>query len=138
MRDELAKTLLRTVLFPGSPAVNSGGRRLVYSSGRGRICAKCGWPEADCHCSSRLGAPEEPVPEKVTAKLSLEKRGSGKVVTVIAGLPDNREFLETLARELKRSCGTGGRVGAAEVEIQGDYRERLRDLFGRKGWIVKG
>jgi translation initiation factor 1 (eIF-1/SUI1) len=24
------------------------------------------------------------------------------------------------------------------VEIQGDHRERLRDLLGQKGWRVKG
>ena len=78
--------------------------------------------------------------------LSLEKRGSGKNVTVIDGLPSNAEFLEGLARELKKSCGAGGRVRGLipeggqipYLEIQGDHRERLRDLLGRKGWIVKG
>jgi translation initiation factor 1 len=70
--------------------------------------------------------------------VSVEKRGSGKVVTVIDGLPRNREFLDALARELKRSCGTGGRAGEDYVEIQGDQRERLRDVLARKGWVVKG
>jgi translation initiation factor 1 len=111
---------------------------LVYSSGAGRICIKCGWPEADCRCSSNLDASEEPLPAKITAKLSVEKRGSGKIVTVIGALPANRDFLEACARELKRSCGTGGRVGDSFVEIQGDHRERLRDLLGQKGWRVKG
>jgi translation initiation factor 1 len=86
------------------------------------------------------------VPSKITAKLSLEKRGSGKTVTVIDGLPGNRVFLELLARELKKSCGAGGRArglipGPGQtpgVEIQGEHRERLRDLLRRKGWIIKG
>lgn len=114
-------------------------KRLVYSSGTGRICGNCGWPKADCRCSSNLRAGEEslPVPAKIRAELSLEKRGSGKVVTVIGGLPANRGFLDTLARELKRSCGTGGHAGESSVEIQGDHRERLRDLLGRKGWAVE-
>jgi translation initiation factor 1 len=111
---------------------------LVYSSEAGRICGKCGWPEADCRCSSKLLAGDEPVPAKITAKLSVEKRGSGKIVTVIDALPANRDFLEALARELKRSCGTGGRVGDSFVEIQGDHRERLRDVLGQKRWRVKG
>ena len=118
--------------------MRDGGRRLVYSSDRGRVCPKCGWPQDDCRCSARLAASEEGVPEKITAKLAIDNRGSGRVVTVIAGLPDNRAFLEALAGELKRSCGTGGRVGTLAVEIQGDQRERLRQLLARKGWVVKG
>ena len=57
---------------------------------------------------------------------------------MIDGLPRNPEFLESLARELKKSRGTGGRVGEDFVEIQGDHREPLRELLGRKGWVVKG
>ena len=121
--------------------------RVVYSTGSGRTCPKCGWPAGDCHCSSRLAAPDEPVPAKITARLRVEKRGSGKVVTVIDGLPANRDFLETLARDLKKSCGTGGRVRdpfddgnsfPSSVEIQGDHRERLRELLAKKGMTVKG
>ena len=123
---------------PGGDSVKGARRPVVYSTGRGRICPKCGWPEADCRCSSTLGAAAEPVPAKITAKLRVENRGSGKVVTVIDSLPANREFLDDLARELKKSCGTGGRVGETFVEIQGDHRERLRELFARKGWAVKG
>jgi len=78
------------------------------------------------------------VPAKITARLSVQNRGSGKVVTVIEGLPRNEAFLEALARELKKSCGTGGRAGETFVEIQGDQRERLRDLLDRKGWTIRG
>ena len=111
--------------------------RLVYSSGAGRMCPKCGWPETDCRCSSNL-APAGAVPAKIRVNLSIGKRGPGKVVTVIDGLPQNREFLDALARELKRSCGTGGRAADDFVELQGDHRERLRELLAKKGWTVKG
>lgn len=127
-------------MFPGSveTAVTGGRGRVVYSSTIGRICPKCGWPEVDCRCSARLREPVEPVPGKITARLSVEKRGSGKVVTVISSLPENPAFLEEAARELKRSCGAGGRVTGSSIEIQGDHRERLRELLARKGWTVKG
>lgn len=96
-----------------------------------------------------MNAAETPVPAKITARLGIEKRGSGKIVTVIDGLPANRDFLETLARELKKSFGSGGKVrglipGAGQippspsVEIQGDHRERMREILQRKGWVVKG
>ena len=111
--------------------------RLVYSSGTGRMCLKCGWPETDCHCSSSLAA-AEPVPAKIRVNLSIGKRGPGKVVTVIDGLPGNREFLDSLARDLKKSCGTGGRAADSFIELQGDHRERLRELLAKKGWTVKG
>jgi translation initiation factor 1 len=105
-------------------------KRLVYSSDRGRLCPDCGWPADDCHCSRTLAA-EEPVPAKITAKLRVENAASGKKVTVIDGLPKNDEFLRGLARELKKSCGAGGRTGDGFVELQGDQRERLHDIFAR-------
>ena len=112
--------------------------RVVYSSGKGRVCSACGWPESDCRCAKTLAAGAEPVPEKVTVKLRLETRASGKHVTVLDGLPDNRPFLDTLCRDLKKSCGTGGAAADGAIELQGDQRERLRDLLARKGMKVKG
>jgi translation initiation factor 1 len=112
--------------------------RVVYSTGMGRRCPTCGWPQSDCHCSSSLAAAPEAVADKITAKLRLENRASGKSVTVIDGLPRNAAFLESLAKELKRSCGTGGHAIDEAVELQGDQRERLRELLSKKGWKVKG
>jgi translation initiation factor 1 len=112
--------------------------RVVYSTGRGRLCAGCGWPASDCRCSERLSAGREPVPPVVTARLRLEKRASGKCVTVVDGLPDNSEYLESLARAWKKACGTGGSIVSGAVELQGDQRERLRELLGKAGMRVKG
>jgi translation initiation factor 1 len=112
--------------------------RIVYSSDKGRVCPKCGWPAADCRCAATLAKGVEAVPEKPIAKLRLENRASGKHVTVVFGLPDNRDFLDALARELKRACGTGGAVGEGSIELQGDQRERLREILGKKGMTVKG
>lgn len=111
--------------------------RLVYSTG-GATCPKCGWPLPDCQCSSQF-AREDAVPARVVAKLRMEKAGrGGKTVTVVYDLPNNTEFLKTLAKELKQACGTGGAVVENRVEIQGDLRERIRGLLAAKGWIVKG
>jgi translation initiation factor 1 len=112
--------------------------RLVYSSGKGRVCPECGWPQDDCHCSKTLAAGAEPVPKTVTVKLRLENRTSGKHVTVLDGLPDNHTYLDDLCRSLKKACGTGGAAGAGAIELQGDQRERLRELLSKKGWTVKG
>ncbi len=110
--------------------------RLVYSTDKGRTCATCGWPAADCRCSKNAN---QPVPPRVTAKLRLESKGrSGKSVTVIEGLPDNEPFLEELSRALKRSCATGGTVRPGAIELAGDVRERVRPLLQTRGFIVKG
>lgn len=112
--------------------------RTVYSTGAGRICPTCGWPAADCKCSSTF-ARDEPVPTRLTAKLRLEKKGrGGKTVTVVYGLPRNTAFLKELAQELKRVCGTGGAPGEDGVELQGDLRDRVRDHLVKKGFSVKG
>jgi translation initiation factor 1 len=110
--------------------------RLVYSTAVGRVCAKCGWPEKDCRCSSQQ---EEKVPAKVVVKLRLEKKGrGGKMVTVLDGLPRNEDFLEGLAKDLKKALGTGGSVVGATIELQGEWRERLRVLLPSKNLSVKG
>jgi translation initiation factor 1 len=112
------------------------GSRLVFSTQTGSTCPKCGWPQRDCRCSERR---DEPVPAKIVAKLRIEKSGrGGKTVTVVDGLPKNRELLKQIAGELKRACGSGGTVGDGAVEIQGDHRDALRPLLQARGWTVKG
>jgi translation initiation factor 1 len=112
--------------------------RLVYSTGDGKVCPRCGWPLSNCQCSDRSAA-QEAVPSRVVAKLRMEKGGrGGKIVTVVDGLPRNDAFLKELCGELKRACGTGGAVKDGTIELQGELRERLRELLVKKGYAVKG
>jgi translation initiation factor 1 len=114
-----------------------GGRRVVYTTDRGRRCPVCGWPQDDCRCSKNLEVVEA-VPEKPVAKLRVENRASGKQVTVVYDLPKNADWLASLCKELKKACGAGGSAGEDSIELQGDHRERLRELLARKGMTVKG
>ena len=112
--------------------------RLVYSTDQGSRCPKCGWPASNCQCSKKSGA-DQLVPPRIVAKLRLEKAGrGGKSVTVVYDLPRNAPFLKQLCAELKRACGTGGAVRDDTVEIQGDLRERVREVFRQKGFAIKG
>jgi translation initiation factor 1 len=112
--------------------------KLVYSTETGRQCPKCGWPTNNCQCSQRSGA-DQPVPARIVAKLRMEKAGrGGKTVTVVYDLPRNAAFLKDLCGELKRVCGCGGAVREDTVELQGDLRERVRDVLQKKGFAVKG
>ena len=113
-----------------------GNARTVYSTGAGRICPRCGWPEANCQCSRKA---EDPIPSRIVAKLRMEKKGrGGKTVTVIDGLPRNAAFLKELSQELKRACGTGGTVIDGGIELHGDLRERVREVLAQKKFTVKG
>lgn len=110
--------------------------RLVYSTDpkENQRCPKCGELMAACACR-----PPEAVPAKLVVKLRLEKGGrGGKSVTVLYDLPRNPEFLKELAARLKKACGTGGTVKENTVELQGDYRDRLRQLLPTLGYQVKG
>jgi translation initiation factor 1 len=112
--------------------------RIVYSTDKGSVCAGCGWPQRDCKCSSQR-ATNEAVPAKIVAKLRMEKKGrGGKTVTVVFDLPNNEAFLRGLCQELKKTCGTGGAVADNTIELQGEQRDRVRELLVKKGYSVKG
>ena len=112
--------------------------RLVYSTETAGRCPVCGWPQRDCQCSARHST-KDPIPTRIVAKLRMEKKGrGGKTVTVVYGLPENHEFLKALSQELKRACGTGGAVVDGGVELQGDLRERVREVLQKRGYAVKG
>lgn len=115
--------------------------RLVYSSDpeQDRACAKCKNLVSECICP----APVELKSTNFIAVLRLEKSGrGGKTVTVVDQLPKIEIYLRDLAKELKARCGTGGtyRLDGKEgvIELQGDKRDQVRDLFAKKGIKTKG
>ncbi|HYF95706.1 MAG TPA: hypothetical protein VD969_26115 [Symbiobacteriaceae bacterium] len=111
-------------------------RRLVYSTeaALNQRCPKCRELLSACTCR-----PEEAVPAALTVKLRIEKGGrGGKEVTVLYDLPRNQAFLKDLAAKLKKACGTGGTAKEVAIELQGDFRERLRQLLPTMGYRVKG
>ena len=67
------------------------------------VCEQCGELEKDCTC------PHPPrlltAPEKQTARLNVEKRKKGKVVTVVQGLPAQENDLPALLGQLKTAGG---------------------------------
>lgn len=115
--------------------------RLVYSTDprENRTCPRCGQPTAGCSC-----VPDAPADSTgIVAVLRMERKGrGGKTVTVVDRLPRNEPFVRELARRLKTACGTGGTFAlddaGARVEIQGDHRQRLRELLQREGMRVRG
>ncbi len=98
-------------------------------------CERCGELESECQCPAPA-APRVP-PEKQTAKIAVEKRKKGKVVTAIRGLSAHDNDLPALLTELKTACGAGGAVKEDVLEIQGAHADRVRQLLTAKGYRVK-
>ncbi|MEO8360264.1 MAG: stress response translation initiation inhibitor YciH [Vicinamibacteria bacterium] len=66
------------------------------------------------------------------ARIRLEKRGSGRVVTVIADMPGTPLEIEAITKLLKTRCGTGGSVKDLEIELQGDKRDAVQVVLREK------
>jgi translation initiation factor 1 len=66
-------------------------------------------------------------------RLRLDRRASGRVVTLITGLPGSRQDLEDLAGELRAACGAGGTLSEGVIELQGDHRDRIASLLDARG-----
>lgn len=71
-----------------------------------------------------------PQQQKLKVRLDTKHR-AGKAVTLVEGFIGTNEDLETLGKQLKNFCGTGGSAKDGEVIIQGDQREKVMQ------WLVK-
>ena len=99
-------------------------------------CDRCGKLEDECTCPP---PPKEwTPPQKQTARLSVEKRKKGKIVTVVRGLSPEESDLADLLTHLKNACGAGGALKEDALEIQGKQLERVRQHLETIGYRVKG
>jgi len=99
--------------------------RLVYSTDKGRI--KTTDSEAET----------SPTGDGIV-RIRRETSGrKGNAATTISGVPLPEAELKALAKKLKQTCGSGGSVKNAIIEIQGDHRDKLRELLTKDGYTVK-
>jgi translation initiation factor 1 len=94
-------------------------------------CERCGALESDCQCTP---LPDYLPPDKQRAKLRVEKRPKGKVVTIVAGLAPTSTDLPSLLTALKNACGAGGAIKQEQLEIQGDHIDRVRQTLQQIGY----
>ena len=100
-------------------------------------CDRCGKPEPDCLCPPLAVEPVRLAPQGQTARIRLEKRPKGKVVTTIDGLDPQGNDLAALAAVLKAKCGTGGTVKEGSIEVQGDNLSKVEKTLAEIGYQVK-
>jgi translation initiation factor 1 len=65
------------------------------------------------------------------------KQRAGKAVTLIERFVGTADDLETLGKQLKSHCGTGGSVKDGIILVQGDHREKLKAYLLKLGYKVK-
>lgn len=71
-------------------------------------------------------------------RVRLERKGrKGKAVSIITGIKGPDVGRRALAKRLKDKLGCGGAVKGAEIEIQGDQRDRLVALLNELGYRAK-
>ena len=100
-------------------------------------CDRCGKLESECACPPIVSEPVRLAPETQTARLKLERRPKGKVVTVVNGLDPEGNDLESLAGNLKARCGTGGTVKDGSIELQGDHLATAEAALKGIGYKVR-
>jgi translation initiation factor 1 len=88
------------------------------------ICSKCGLPVDLCVCEL-LEKGEEKI------KVFIEKRKFNKPITIIEGIKSRGK---EIASELKRKLACGGTYKNNRIELQGDHRNRLKDLLKNLGF----
>jgi translation initiation factor 1 len=99
--------------------------RLVYSTGDG---------DQRKRPAAKTTAPE--LPRDGVVRIFRGKGGrGGKTMSVVRGLPPRD--VDTVAKDLKKHCGSGGTVKDGAVEIQGDHREKIAARLESQGYVVK-
>jgi len=94
--------------------------RLAYSTG----VAPAGKAESQAREPATTAGPG--------IRIRLDRRASGRVVTVVTGL-SGPGVAATLARELRAACGARGTVKDRTLELQGDHRDRIEAALGARG-----
>ena len=114
---------------------NSSGRaglRLVYSTD------PVPEPEQSPPALPRNPAAPFAVQGTQPVRVHLERKGrKGKTVSIVTGIKSPDVGKRALLKHLKGKLGSGGAVKGAELEIQGDQRERLVALLNELGYRAK-
>lgn len=74
-------------------------------------------------------------PQQQKLRIRLEtKHRAGKIVTVVTEFIGTPADLESLGKQLKSHCGTGGSAKDGEIIVQGDHREKILQWLLKNGY----
>ncbi|MEM7819842.1 MAG: stress response translation initiation inhibitor YciH [Candidatus Aenigmatarchaeota archaeon] len=91
------------------------------------VCTKCGLPQELCIC-------ETIAKETHKIEISLIQKRYGKYMTIIKGIDTTKIDIKSLMKKLKSKLACGGTYKNDEIELQGDHRERVREILLKEGF----
>ena len=65
-----------------------------------------------------------------------KKQRAGKIVTLVNGFIGNDNDLQSLGKQIKLSCGTGGSVKDGVIIIQGDHKIKIQQWLIKNGYAL--
>jgi translation initiation factor 1 len=77
------------------------------------------------------------LPKDQPARVSRERRGGGKMVTIIRGLDARATDLPAMLNAFKAKLGAGGTISDGRIELQGDHRDKLVGILREMGYPAK-
>lgn len=92
----------------------------------GSICQTCGLPKEICAC-------QEIAKEGGKIKIKTEKKRYQKTMTIVEGFDPDVD-LGKLAKELKQKLACGGTSKHGRIELQGDHKERIKEILLKKNY----
>jgi len=77
-------------------------------------------------------------PQQQQVRIQASRSGrKGKTVTIVSGLQLTPDGLNTLLKQLKNQCGSGGTLKESTIEIQGDQSQKLLEIMTKLGYKAK-
>jgi len=127
-RNDLFSSLFRRNIPRQCQVINKENLKIHVMIGG--ICPTCGLPKELCIC-------EEVAKEQQRINVKVNKRRYGKEVTVIEGLDPTDIDLDDLSKYMKGKLACGGTVKGNSIELQGNHRDRVKELLSLKGYSTE-
>lgn len=99
-------------------------------------CDNCQKALAECACP-RDQSGSICLPRDQAARVSRERRGGGKMLTIVSGLNPKASDLAAMLKSFRRDLGAGGTVIEDRIELQGDHREKVLAALKALGYPAK-
>ena len=91
------------------------------------VCPKCGLPEDLCVC-------EMIAKEAQKIQIFMVSKKFSRSMTIIKGIDASKIDVRDLMKKLKSKLACGGTYKNNEIELQGDHRDRVKNILIKEGF----